>query len=192
MFRKICPALGILLLALVTGCEQETYYYSPNPAIAQIPPTPPQQSPPLTAMATVVGVVDANQKQGIPESVDVRLRLEDTGTDPISFDPRSMDLIDGSLMEFLPPRVQQTPVTLQPTEAASVDALFPFPPGYSASNTNMSSMELRWQVQIGKGAPIVQVVDFHRIYPTYYEQPYPYPYYYPYGFYGGVVIVHRR
>jgi len=137
-------------------------------------------------------VVQANSKADVPESVEVRMRIEDTGTDPITFDPQSLQLIDGSLMAFMPARVQQTPVILQPTDAASVDALFPFPPGYSPDNTNMSSVELRWQVQIDKGAQIAQVVDFHRVVPVYYES-YPYPYYYPpVGFYGGVVIVHRH
>jgi hypothetical protein len=189
MLRKIWPVFGLFLVALAGGCAQETYQYTPSPAVAVIPPPNAQQSPPVTAMATVVGVVEADSKQGIPESVQVRLRVQNSGAGTVMFDPTTMQLTDGSLLDFLPPRVQQGAAPLALNQSAAVDVLFPFPPGYSPDNTNLQSLELRWQVQIDKNQPVQQVVDFHRVVPVYYYEE---PYYYPYGFYGGVVIVHRR
>ncbi len=80
-------------------------------------------------------------------------------------------------------------------ERAYVTAYFPFPPGHSLYDTDYSSLQLRWQVQVD-GRIIGQGAYFRRQYPSYYyDYGYgPYPYWgYPAPYYvGGVVVVHRR
>jgi hypothetical protein len=59
---------------------------------------------------------------------------------------------------------------------------------------DLSSLQLKWQLQIGQ-RPVGQVVNFNRVATySYYGGPYYYGYYAPPPpvFYGGVVVVHRR
>jgi hypothetical protein len=105
----------------------------------------------------------------------------------------SMELSNAQLVRLGPPIVRPpTPITLSPSQSAYLTAYFPFPPGLSYDEMDLNSLQLRWRVQIGP-RPVGQVVYFTRVWSDYYA---PGPYWYgpppPHGFYGGVVIVHRR
>lgn len=188
----------VSLLLLVVGCSQapyvEGYYFSPHPALAEIPATQPSQPPPLAAYATIVGIRRPDDKQQIPFSVEVRLRLDNNGPYPVSFDPRSLDLQTGDLLEFLPVVITNpAPFTLPPGDSAVITGDFPFPDGLSYDRVNLGTLILHWYLQIGP-QPIKQNVQFQEeIRPSYYD-PYWYPYpvyaYPPYPVFGGVVVIH--
>jgi len=165
----------------------------PRPAVANIPPAPPQTYPPVTALASVIGVRLPDSRQGIPTSVQVQLRIENNGPETVVFQPQSMQLLDGVLMDFPPPMVPApSPVTLAPQQSASVSAYFPFPPGRSCDNTDLNALQLRWSVQVN-GQIQGQAVSFSRVFTAYYYQPYwVYPPPYPWFGFGGVVVIHRR
>jgi len=187
----------IVSLLLLSGCSAYVgdYDYVPHPALAEIPPNPPDKSPPVSAFATVIGIHRADRDEDVPLSVEVRLRLENNGPHTITFDPQSMQLSTGDLLDFDPPIVRPVHiVTLAPSDAAAFDAFFPFPPRHSCDDTGLRSLQLRWREQID-GNPVGQAVSFRRIYPYhyYYGDPYWGPYWGPPWFYGGVVIAgHRR
>ncbi len=208
MTRSFSLALSPLFLLFFVGCSPyvEDFYYSPRPAVAQIaaaqaPPTtqpqPPgsaaqQATPPVVVtFATVVGIFRGDRSQGIPESVQVRFRIENRGPESAIFQPQTLELIDGSLLRF-PPPIMQPPqeITLAPTQSANADAYFPFPPGHSWQNTDLATLKLSWVTQIA-GQGVSQGVDFYRIFPGYY-----YPHYWGYGgpsvSVGGVFLFHRR
>jgi hypothetical protein len=190
MMRRSCIALCLLFLASALGCSQyvDDYYYAPRPALAEIPPAPTEQSPPITASVSIIGIRNADHSIGIPESIEVRLRLDNNGTHRVSFNPKTLSLTDGSLNIFPPPILQPPdPATLAPTQSTMFSAFFPFPPGHSYDDMDMQSLQLRWTSQIDS-RPIGQVVYFHRLMPVYYNYYYPPP-----AFVGtGVVVVHRH
>ena len=181
-----------LCFALLPGCSAyvSDFQYVPHPALAEVPPTPPDKSSPVSAFASVIGVYRGDSKQYIPESVEVRFRLENNGPHPVYFDPTSLQLATGDLQTFEPPILHPSqPATLEPTQLAMYDAFFPFPPGHAYDNMDMRTLQLRWNLKI-HGSPVRQIVSFRRIYPYRYYY-YPDPYWgYPW-FGGGVVIVGR-
>jgi hypothetical protein len=188
--------LALIVLTVAGGCSPYLdYYYAPRPFVAQVPSTQPSQPPPLDALVAVIGIRREDHKRSTPESVEVRLRLDNNGPEPVEFDPQSLSLSDAALVAF-PAPILDIPegLRLGPAESATVTALFPFPPGHSHHNTDLSALQVRWLVSIG-GRTVGQVVRLQRIYAAYYG-PYPYPYYYPYPWYGGwgcgVVVVRHR
>jgi hypothetical protein len=190
--------LAPLCLMFLGGCSTyvEGYHYAPRPAVALVPATQPTQPPPSGAIVSIIGVHREDRGAGIPESVEVRMRVENNGPETVVFDPRTMGLLDGGLMELPPPVLRPPqPVTLAPQQSVVVGAYFPFPPGRSYKNTDLEELQLRWRVQVGS-SEIGQAADFRRMIRSYYY-PYPDYGYPPYGFYGGVglgVVIdgHRR
>ncbi len=185
---------GILLLMSAVGCSPylADYRYVPRPGLVEVPSTQPDQPPLVSAFASVVGVRYADQQQNIPASVQVRLRLDNTSSQSIVFDPRTLDLVNGSLMRFPPPLLQPVqPTNIDPMQSAVFDAYFPFPQGYSYDNTDLQSLQLRWTLRLSN-RNIGQTVNFRRAVNVYYDPYWEAPYWgYPYGGYGGVVIIRR-
>jgi len=197
MIRLLCVVLSAFVLMAVIGCSQyvDGYNYGPRPVTAQIPATQPQDPPPVTAMASVIGVRYDDQQDQIPPSIEIRLNVENTGRDAVVLDPASMELSTGTLMKFAPAIVRPpTPITIGPDQAADLTAYFPFPGGTSYDSTDLGTLRLRWRLQIGE-RQAGQMVYFNRI-PTVYYDSYPYGYYGPPPpiFWWGppVVIVHGR
>jgi hypothetical protein len=186
--------LLLTILAILTGCSSspyiEDYKYTPRPATARVHPANMPNADVLTAMASVIGVRREDPDQRIPESVEVRLRLDNTGSEQASFDASSMELLTGELVKFRVPMFRApTPITLEPLQSTTLTALFPIPDNAG----EMQSLILRWVVQV-KGQPVSQTLNFQRVYASsYYYDPYwaPYTYTgYPTPFwYGGVVVI---
>ena len=201
---RVFTVRGQFLLFAASGAGRD--YLAPPQAPTtqpqmqpQMQPQPQPQASVLLTYASVVGIRLEDRGQGIPQSVQIRLQLVNRGGQAVMFDPRTLELLNGSLMRFLPPIVHPpTPISLAPQQPVEVEAWFPFPAGYVWQNTDLETLQLRWSVGID-GNPIGQHVDFHRTHAYYYHRPYydyePYDPYYPYGPYvvgGGVVVVHRR
>src|SRR6185437_10043822 len=119
-----------LLLAMIGGCSTyvSRYDFAPRPAFAEIRSNfPDQPATPVMAVASVIGVRRASSDENLPASVEVRLRVDNNGTKPVTFDPQSMELIDGQLLKFPPPLVRPSqPVVLNPKLSEVVTAYFPF------------------------------------------------------------------
>jgi hypothetical protein len=66
-FPTFVSALVLALFAI--GCSNyvDYYEYTPRPVLAEIPSTQPQQAPPLSVMASIVGVRRENKDQHIPQ-----------------------------------------------------------------------------------------------------------------------------
>lgn len=200
MRRSILLLLALSLVSVLVGCSPYVgdYQYYPRPALAEIPSTQPQaEPPPLSVLASIVGVRYEDRGANLPSSVEVRLQVENNSEQPAIFEAGSLALINGELLTFGPPILfpPATRIQLQPMQQMTMTAFFPFPPGRSYVNTDLNSFQLQWTATV-EGRRVKQVVYFRRIAPVYYR-PYD-PYYYgPYygpavGFSTGVVIVHRR
>jgi len=199
MVRALSIVAGLLLLPLLGACSSSPYVdgfdYTPRPAIANLPSTSPQTAPPVAAYAALVGVRREDKKQGIPESVEVRLQLDNNGPQTLTFNPQSLHLTDGELLPFGPPVVFSPPtITLAPAQSATVSAFFPFPPGRSYDSVYMDALDLRWFLQLDDRT-IGQAVKFTRFVHVdtgphiYYD---PYWGYAPFPVFGGVVVVRHR
>ena len=63
----------------------------------------------VSAMASVIGVRREDRGEGIPESVEIRLRLENDGPEPATFDPHSLELAAPPSCCRFPSPVVRTP-----------------------------------------------------------------------------------
>jgi hypothetical protein len=160
---------GVLVLAAITGgCGLQAYesgvYYEPQPALVEVvhhAASQPQLVP-LTVLASVRGIRRADPKAGIPESVEVRLRLENHGPSHVEFDPGSLELTTGALRNFPAPRVQPpTPVGLSPGQTQTITGDFPLPGGLDQRSAELDHLRLRWRVTIN-GQPVPQTALFVR------------------------------
>jgi hypothetical protein len=202
MARILILFLGALGLAFLAGCgpDIQDYHYRPHPAIAVVPSTQPDVGSPVEVLATIVGIHRQGNNSPPQYFVDARLRAQNYSDHQVAFDPRTLELTNSELVRFGPPQLSATQLLpVRPDEPVTVSATFPFPSGIPADKLDLSSLTLRWALDID-GNRFGQIVTFHRV--IYYEPAYWGPgwgpgwndpfYPYPYGFYGGVVIVHHH
>jgi hypothetical protein len=183
--------LMLFLLLSAGGCSPyvDGLYFSPSPAVVELTKPGAQGQPPLTLLASIVGVRREDSHKNLPESVQVALRIENNGPQSIGFDPHSLQLVTGKLFVFPPPILQPPqPFELAAGQTADVTAFFPFPAGIDYDTIDLNDLRLRWVVRIDNQT-IPQSAEFHRvraIYPGYYYDPWgPPPPYYVHGWWGG-------
>ena len=187
------PIVSLLLFASAIGCSpyEDDFEYAPRPSLVEVRATSPQRPPVVTALVSVIGVRREDRNQAIPQSIEIRIRLENNGSDTVAFDPRTLNLTNSRLIPFPPPLVRPPgAITLGPTQSVTLTAFFPLP-RISGRDGDLDSLELRWIVQVGE-QKVSQSASFRRVYPRfYYYDPY-WAYPAPYYWYGGVVFVHGR
>jgi hypothetical protein len=168
-----------LLLLIGSGCAPQPYLsgyaYAPRPAVAQVFRRGTQQSPPLTALATVIGIRRADPNRHAPAAVVIRLRFENNGPQTASFDPGTLELVTGTLQAFPRPAITPpTTIDLAAGQRADVNASFPFPPGTGPGQMDLNNLRLRWTVRVDN-FPVPQTALFERAGPDYApEAPGPY------------------
>ena len=212
MFHRYIRFVLFPLLLSVAGCSVylDDYSYVPRPMLAEVPanvggPTTRESNPPVTALASIIGVRQDDPKTKIPPSVEARLQVTNDSPDRVTFDPHSLQLADAAFLNFNAPILQPSDqtITLDPNQSGNVTAYFPVPAGKSVDNTDLSSLQLRWRVTLGDGRNVNQTAIFRRApsydyyyRPYYYYDPWmygPYPYPYRYGYpYTRIVVVHPR
>jgi hypothetical protein len=196
MFSRVLGSFFLLIasLLILPGCSTylSGYYYVPRPGVVTVPATVANEAPAATVFASVVGVRRGDEGANRPEAVEVRLRI-DNGKDVLAIDPRTIELLTGTLVKFGPVEpLPLEPLTLQPNQSADILAVFPFAPGAGTGNVDLSALRLTARVSIA-GKPVDAVFNFQRaveVYVSPYGNPYYDPYYDPYffdrhHFYGG-------
>lgn len=161
-----------------TGCAtsphapaESGYRYAPEPALVEIfhHSTTQEQQTPLSVLVSVTGVRQGDTSAGNPATIDVRMRLEDHGPATVDFDPKTAQLVTGSLQSFGAPRSQPVgPLHLTTGQTEDVTLSFPFPAGASPQNTDVGTLRLRWLVQIDNHH-LPQTAYFERASPLYYD-----------------------
>src|ERR1700722_20340014 len=128
MSRRVIR-LGIvtILISLIAGCAHSVYVpdytFAPQPAVVDVVRRDNAGAQPLTVLATVFGVRNADESSRLPRSVEVRLRFENNGAASVHFDPNTLDLVTGSLRGFEPPILAPPHVlNLAPGERAAMTA----------------------------------------------------------------------
>ena len=90
-------------------------------------------------LVSVQGIRDRPQRTNPPVSW-LRMRFENNGSADVTFDPRSLELVTGTLEAFPFPDAPAGPIDLAPGQAASIMAYFPFPPGRNLDNLSLDSL----------------------------------------------------
>jgi len=195
---KPIACLAFLPFLFLIGCSAYVpgYYYMPHPGLVDVPATQPSQLAPAQVLASVIGIRYPDKGANLPQAVEVRIRVENSGLDAVVFDQQSMELHSGDLVQFAAPIIDPpSQVRLEPGQSGIITVEFPFPNGKSCDQLNMSNLHLQWTVRVGDRF-VKQSEDFYRSsYPDYGYDPYwdgyPHGYYEPYPAYG-VVVIHRR
>lgn len=152
----------------VGGCESgpylPAYSYQPRPSISTVRRHgTEQQAPPLTALVTILGVRKADPDHHAGPAIDVRMRFESNGTEPVTFDPSSLDLVTGSLWPFPHPYVNPPmQLTLTSGQQQNITATFPFPPNTRPEQMDLNELRLRWVVHVA-GFAVAQTALFERV-----------------------------
>ena len=154
-------------LLLVSGCSSSPYVsgytYYPQPATVEVLRRGSNLPPPLSVLVSILGIHRGDPKHSIPYSVVVRMRFENIGQSRVSFDPRTLELVTGTLRSFPPPIVEPPqPVELAPGQRRELTAYFPFPPNTKASQMNLKNLRLRWEVKID-AYTVPQTALFERV-----------------------------
>jgi hypothetical protein len=146
---RVIPAL--LATALAAGCSTYLPQYAYVPKPAQLELTAKADDTPLArTLVSVIGVRRAVPAEGIPVSVEIRVRVENLGTAPVMFDPASLALLSGDLKTFpAPTLLAADPVELAPGASATVDARFPFPDDGTTSSVSMDGLHVQWSLEHG-------------------------------------------
>lgn len=170
-----CFTFGLLPLLFQMGCSTPTYVegfrFAPSPELVDVfARGSATRTPAASVMASIVGVRRTDKRAQIPSSIELRLRVEDHGAPSLYFDPRTLQLVTGTLEPFGAPILPAPrPITLQPGQTRTIRAFFPFPPGTSYRTLILDTLRLRWDIRIGNDI-VPQTAYFERASPLYYEE----------------------
>src|SRR5882757_1729833 len=94
------------MLCLAGGCATTPsspyvagFRYAPEPALAVMLKQG-TQTPSLSVMVSVTGIRRGDADNRTPGAVEVRMRFENNGQVPVTFDPHSASLVTGALQSF--------------------------------------------------------------------------------------------
>lgn len=181
MNRRSFKPVQILAVALAAsaslgGCSlyRPGYYFEPRPVDVEVAVPDAPDAEPAHILVTVFGIRRADDEQQLPESIEVRLRIENTSPYALSFDPSTLTLFSADLAQFANP-IARPPGSTEalPGASAVVDAFFAFPPGTGRHDFDLSGLNLRWTIQIND-TPITSTADFVRRREYYPDRYYPY------------------
>jgi len=167
-----------VVLTVLDGCAASAgpYVFEPHPAAVTATRPGVTDGRPVRMLVTILGVSrPAEDDAGVRPTLKIRLRIENTSSFEVTFDPGSLVLFSGALERFPDPAVEPgesgQPVTVAPGGRAMVDASFAFPGDGTPQGTDMSGLNLQWTVVID-GKPVSSSVGFLRHQPdTYYDYP---------------------
>jgi hypothetical protein len=145
--RLLACAVTCLLSACSTSRWYDAYRFSPAPLEAQVT----SQADPdaqVRALVTVRGVSRA--KEGRPDAVEVRMRLENLGRKAATLVEQSLSLVTADLDSFGRPEVQaERGLTVEP----------------GASKLNLRGLNLRWGLSFA-GREVTTGASFQRDVPV--------------------------
>ncbi|MCP3905082.1 MAG: hypothetical protein GY715_15770 [Planctomycetes bacterium] len=168
--------LILLPAALLVGGCTSTYLhqfaYVPMPAKLELTARA-DEMPLVRILVSVIGVRRADRDAGLPVTVEMRVRVENLGTDEtLTFDPTSLTLLSGDLETFSPPVLStDAPMTVPAHGASTVEALFPVPGDGTTSAVDMDGLNLQWTIRLRDRAIPGSVTLTRRPHPTYVYRP---------------------
>lgn len=169
-------AIAVMMAAVVLGAcatYDSRYRYQPRPVTVQMTGEPASEANPLLVSATIVGLRTTHAKQH-PETVEVRMLVENRTTQQVTFRPGSLELLGADLQRLPEPATDPAEaLVLAPGQRATVTAFFPY--DVPDERYDLSGLSLRWTADIG-GQSITRAANFNlrdveRIHHHYYHDP---------------------
>ena len=165
----------LVAVTVLDGCVAYggPYAFAPHPADVTAARPGVSDAEPVRMLVSILGVNrHAENESHDRPTLKIRLRVENTTSFPVTFDPGSLVLFSGSLEKFPDPTVEpRGPVEVAPGGSTVVEACFPFPGEGTPQGTDMSGLNLRWTVVID-GQPVTSSASFIRQLPdVYYDYP---------------------
>ena len=160
--------LFFVAAAILNGCAayEGSYVFEPHPAEVTASRPGEADAQRVRMLVSILGVKrpaegDADDRPAL----EVRLRVENTSSLPVSIDPGSLVLLSGAQERFPDPTVELGQsgqlFMVAPGGSAVVDACFPFPGDGTPEATDISRLDLRWTVVID-GKPVSSSASFLR------------------------------
>jgi len=165
----------LVAVTVLDGCAAYggPYAFEPHPADVTAARPGDSDAEPVRMLVSILGVdrPAEDEPNNLP-TLKIRLRVENTSSLPVTFDPGSLVLFSGGLEKFPEPTVEPGgTVEVAPGGSMVVDACFPFPGDGTPEGTDMSGLNLRWTVVID-GQPVTSSASFVRQLPdVYYDYP---------------------
>lgn len=166
----------IIVAVMLGGCAtyDSRFRYQPRPVTVQMTGEPASEANPLLVSATVVGVRTEHAKQQ-PETVEVRLLVENRTMQQVTFRPGSLELLGADLQRLPEPMTEPAePLVLEPGQRGTVTAYFPYD-GADDESYDLSGLSLRWTADIG-GQSVTRAANFtlryvENVHHHYYHDP---------------------
>lgn len=167
MTRTSHFASALLAFAALSSCTASRWYddrFTPAPLEVQVE-TAAVAGAQVRTLVSVLGVERA--KDGAPDRVVVRMRIENLGTAPATLVTSELELVTADLATFDLASVEPPEVApIQAGESAIYDLTFPVPDGKRARDLNLRGLNLKWATAFGNdpGGPKVRAgASFQRV-----------------------------
>ncbi|MFP4145128.1 MAG: hypothetical protein ACLFV3_08285 [Phycisphaeraceae bacterium] len=174
--RHLAPTVLILAAGLFAGCAtSQPAPYEPRPASLTYRPDDDRGVRVLATLMDTHEKLDTGQRVAL-----VRLRIDNAMQEPVTVRSEGLQLISADLETFQDPELRpDSPVTVQPGNAAVAGAVFPYPAGQKRGEINLGSLALTVTMEVGDRQVSRQVI-FREIYRDRYYPASPYSSVYPY------------
>jgi len=171
---------GLLLGALFVGCRSTYYDARFGPPTNEVRVATANDQGQARTLISVRGVRRA--ADGEPATAELRMRLENLGTQAFVLEQSSLELLCGDFLQFGPPRVlSNDPSEIAPGAAGIYELRFPMPDGKTPDDINFTSLSLRFTLDFG-GERVTTGMQFERLWPAY-GPSYPVSFGFSYGYY---------
>ena len=160
--------------ALLVGCSvyDKRYAYKPMTATVEAPVAGAGGSGPPVTLVQIAGVRRADERSGLPASIEVRLKVHNASAAAVTFDPRTLVLSGAGIERFPDPVLRPLGViALGPAETTEAEAFFPLPEAGEPEDLDLSALRVRWIIDVG-GHAVNANADFELL-PTAYYDRYP-------------------
>jgi hypothetical protein len=190
--RGRLPALllAAAAAALMGGCATNATRYEPSLSSVDVPLGDSGTS--VTALVSV-GPVPAGR--GMPETIEMRLRLDNHGERPVALEAEGLELVAADLTSLgRPELIPAGRVEVAPGGAATVGAAFAVPPELKPNPDALRALNLRFELEV-EGRSYASSVTFDRVERERSRVYGPYEYgYWPYpGFVTPpIIVVHHQ
>ena len=157
--RTFSVPVIVLFAGLMMGCSNQPRYAE---GYQYMPPTSRQEmrlgndppaniGPAAVATSSVVGVRLADNQAKIPDSIEVKIRLDNNGPAMATLDPASLQVLTGEYVPLPAPKLDPaSTLYVSPGGSQVLTANFPFPPGRTYEQMKLNNVRLKYVVNLDK------------------------------------------
>ena len=179
-----CVLLLVTLTSAGCGTYLSRYDYTPQPGEMTVDVPDTANDPDARVLVTVVGIRQSLPDGSKGQGVDIKLRVENLGSEVVRFNPADVVVVTSSLTPLPGPLAPPASVTLAAMEDATVMLTFALPDEVYASDDTMAGLNVRVPLHVADRT-VKRGIGFNRQYDEIddHYRYYPPPYFHGYYFY---------